>query len=219
VDPAVLVADPTFEVLPASTETCGFGLDASVARQTRGDVLFGVHPSVVFSQPLLKWGDLWGFGWTCQMDPNGACATVLDFPFILGSQPVLKAETAKYVSLPFTTAGLLGIVPPMTSGAFKPSSSAGTPGTVIRMSISDRCGDFDPNGPFLSGHPKCMKDVRIEQTFLWTTAPSANVCSFRDAAGVVDPNKTWYVNLQVLECDYRAGDDLPAICRLNVLNQ
>jgi hypothetical protein len=87
------------------------------------------------------------------------------------------------------------------------------------MSISDRCGDFDPNGPFLSGHPKCMKDVRIEQTFLWTTAPSANVCSFRDAAGVVDPNKTWYVNLQVLECDYRAGDDLPALCRLNVLNQ
>jgi hypothetical protein len=184
-----------------------------VQRQMRGEVFFGVAPAVRFYQPLEKWGDLWGFGWTCPR-VGGTCVDVASFPQILGAQPVLKAETAKYVALPFTTAG----VGAMTAGAFKPSPSAGTPGLLLRMTISPQCGDFDSNSAWLSTHPKCTQDVAIEQTFKWTTAPSANVCSFNEG-GTVDPNKTWYINMKTIRCNDKTGPQMPAICDLNILHQ
>jgi hypothetical protein len=209
-------ADPD-QVYVDGFERVDCSVTAGMPRQESGLVYFGNIPGVHFNQPLEKWGDLWGFRYTCSPDGNGTCEDVADFPNELGSQPVLLANTSQFVALRFTAAGAIAIG--MTSGSFKPSPSAGDDDTQVRMSISDRCGDFDPNGPFLSSHPKCIKNVAVKNTFLWTTEPSPWSCSLRGADGQLDPDKTWYVNMKVDRCAGLDGPWLPPQCLINILHQ
>ncbi len=209
VDPAVEVAAPVFVVTPPG-ESCGYGLPAGTQRQMVADVKFLTNP-FVYHQPMLKFGDLFGFFTNCVPAAGGVCENVLPFPGLNGTVPIVTAETSKYISLAFTTAGL---APGQLSGKFTVSTS-NMVYSQDQFTISDRCGDFDVQGPFLSQNPKCVQEVTPKsQFFNWVAAPSNNYCELLNSAGVNDPNKIWYLNIRVLECD-----DPPGTCRVNIKNQ
>lgn len=209
VDPAVVVADPVFVVSPPGGATCGYGLPGGTQRQMVADVKFLTAPTV-FHQPMLRFGDLFGFSSSCIPLAGGICVDVLPFPGIGGPAVQYTAESQKYIALEFTTAN----VPiTKTSGEITVSTSNMVE-SVTQWSISDRCGDFDPQGPFLSQRPQCIdQHVSPKEGFGWSMVSSAWNCPLLNSAGVNDPSKVWYLNIRVGSCSDGAGS-----CRIMMNN-
>lgn len=210
VDPAVVVADPVFVVSPTGSGTCGYGLPAGMQRQTVADVKF-LTATAIFHQPMLRFGDLFGFASSCIPAAGGICLDVTPFPGLSGPAVQYTAENSKYIALEFTTAHVpFG----KTSGELTVSPSNMVVSNT-QWSISDRCGDFDPQGPFLSQHSKCLAtSVAPKQGFGWSLVPSAWNCPLLNSAGVNDPNKVWYLNVRINSCSDGGG-----ACRLMINNQ
>src|SRR5690606_19981783 len=184
---------------------CGFGVPPLTLRQLIGDVSFLSNPARHYLQPLQKFGDLFGFYFNC---PGMTCTDVTPFPGT-ATVPILRTSRSGYVALEFNTQHIGAAL-----AGYQVVSTSNQVFSRTEWSYSDRCGDFDRQGPWLSAHPECIKILQPKNGYnRWTvTSPSA-VCQLLNDEGVDDPNRTWWLNFRVLDCDTLVT------CNINVKNQ
>ena len=179
---------------------CGFGTDAP--RQMSGDVSFISNPGRHYTQPLERFGQLFGFYFNC---PGSTCEDWTPFPGT-NTVPILRTRMDGYVALAFDTSGLNG-----ETFGYQVVSTSNQVFSVTEWSISDRCGDFDPLSPWLAAHPQCHQYLTPKAgSMRWTIdTTSPNACPIGD-----DPSRQWWLNFRVLECETQG-----ATCAVNVKNQ